>query len=60
MAPQPEAASRQEFELLADSDDPPSQDLIAQEIVEDPDAAMVQFHLIAGALGEIPAIVGAD
>ena len=36
---------------LADSDNLPSPDVIAQEIVEDLQAALEQFKLIAGDLG---------
>jgi hypothetical protein len=37
-------------ESLADSDNPPSPEVIAQEIVEDPEAALEWFRLIAGDL----------
>ena len=36
---------------LADSDNLPAPDVIAQEIVEDLEAALEQFRLIAGDLG---------
>jgi type I restriction enzyme M protein len=36
---------------LADSDNLPPPDVIAQEIVEDLEAALEQFRLIAGDLG---------
>jgi type I restriction enzyme M protein len=36
---------------LADSDNPPAPSVIAQEIVEDLQAALEQFKLIAGDLG---------
>ena len=39
-------------ETLADSDNLPPPDVIAQEIVDDLDAALVQFMLIAADLGE--------
>jgi len=38
-------------ETLADSDNLPSPDVIAQEIVDDLEAALEQFRLIAGDLG---------
>jgi len=38
-------------ETLADSDNLPPPDVIAQEIVDDLEAALEQFRLIAGALG---------
>ena len=37
---------------LADSDNLPPPEVIAQEIVEDLEAALEQFRLIAGDLGE--------
>ncbi len=39
-------------ESLSDSDNLPAPDLIAQEIVDDLEAALEQFRLIAGDLGE--------
>ena len=39
-------------ETLADSDNLPPSDVIAQEIVDDLDAALEQFRLIAADLGE--------
>ena len=39
-------------ETLADGDNLPPPDVIAQEIVDDLDAALVQFILIAADLGE--------
>jgi type I restriction enzyme M protein len=39
-------------ETLADSDNLPPPDVIAQEIVDDLEAALEQFRLIAGDLGE--------
>jgi type I restriction enzyme M protein len=42
-------------ESLADSDNLPPPDVIAQEIVEDLEAALEQFRLIAADLGEKPA-----
>jgi type I restriction enzyme M protein len=41
-------------ESLADSDNLPSPEVIAQEIVEDLEAALEQFRLIAGDLGTEP------
>ena len=38
-------------ETLADSDNLPPPDVIAQEIVDDLEAALEQFRLIAGDLG---------
>jgi len=45
---------------LADSDNLPPPDVIAQEIVDDLEAALEQFRLIAGDLGEATAATGAD
>jgi type I restriction enzyme M protein len=39
-------------ETLADSDNLPPPDVIAQEIVDDLEAALEQFRLIASDLGE--------
>jgi type I restriction enzyme M protein len=39
-------------ESLSDSENLPAPDVIAQEIVEDLEAALEQFRLIAGDLGE--------
>ena len=47
-------------ESLADSDNLPPPDVIAQEIVDDLEAALEQFRLIAGDLGEATAASGAD
>jgi type I restriction enzyme M protein len=41
-------------ESLADSDNLPPPEVIAQEIVEDLEAALEQFRLIAGDLGGVP------
>ena len=38
-------------DLLADSDNPPPPEVIAQEIIDDLEAALEQFGLIAGDLG---------
>lgn len=40
-------------ESLADSDNLPAPGVIAREIVEDLQAALAQFRLIAGDLGEV-------
>ena len=40
-------------ESLADSDNLPAPGVIAREIVEDLEAALAQFRLIAGDLGEV-------
>ena len=45
-------------ESLADSDNLPPPDVIAQEIVDDLEAALEQFRLIAGDLGEATAASG--
>lgn len=42
----------QSNESLADSDNLPPPDVIAQEIVEDLEAALEQFRLVAADLGE--------
>jgi len=47
-------------ESLADSDNLPPPDVIAQEIVDDLEAALEQFRLIAGDLGEAATAIGAD
>ncbi|MBP7666714.1 MAG: SAM-dependent DNA methyltransferase, partial [Burkholderiaceae bacterium] len=47
-------------ESLADSDNLPPPDVIAQEIVDDLEAALEQFRLIAGDLGEATAAIDAD
>jgi type I restriction enzyme M protein len=47
-------------ESLADSDNLPPPDVIAQEIVDDLDAALEQFRLIAGDLAEAAPATGAD
>jgi type I restriction enzyme M protein len=47
-------------ESLADSDNLPPPEVIAQEIVEDLEAAIEQFRLIAGDLGAPPEVTGED
>jgi type I restriction enzyme M protein len=47
-------------ESLADSDNLPPPEVIAQEIVEDLEAALEQFRLIAGDLGAPPEVAGED
>jgi type I restriction enzyme M protein len=45
---------------LADSDNLPPPEVIAQEIVDDLEAALEQFRLIAGDLGAPPEVAGED
>jgi type I restriction enzyme M protein len=47
-------------ESLSDSDNLPPPEIIAQEIVEDLEAALEQFRLIAGDLGAPPEVAGED
>lgn len=47
-------------ESLADNDNMPPPDVIAQEIVDHLEAALEQFRLIAGDLGKAAAPTGAD
>jgi type I restriction enzyme M protein len=44
-------------ESLADSDNLPPPEVIAQEIVEDLEAALEQFRLISGDLGTPPTVI---
>ena len=47
-------------ETLTDSDNLPPPEVIAQEIVEDLEAALEQFRLIAGDLGAPPEVAGEE
>jgi type I restriction enzyme M protein len=47
-------------ESLSDSDNLPAPEIIAQEIVEDLEAALEQFRLIAGDLGAPPEVAGEE
>ena len=47
-------------ESLADGDNLPPPEVIAQEIVEDLEAALEQFRLIAGDLGAPPEVAGEE